>query len=279
MGRGPEANVAFDGAGLLVAGGEDVGFESAAAVRIIDVIGSREPEAEDVIGHVARRQTIGLTIDAVVGSALCVLKEAVSLPLQGAEPQTKTIADGDVDDGLQQTLTMVADARLGFQPEGVARHLLENGNAAIQSRAAVQSRLRPLLDLDAVDVEHLAVGGSDLGDRNPVLEQRHARFSRRRGIVRRDASQRDARQQTVLKLDHQSRRHLGDTVQFGRPQALQRRAVIGADRHRHFRDSLRALLRRHDDLPDFRSGLGNGQCLRLRLSIGRTGPPKHGRRQ
>ena len=188
VGRRPEAQVALDRAGLLVAGKEDIGLEGAAAVGVVAVVCSREPEVEGVGGRVARCQSIGLAVDVVIGSALGVLQEAVSLALQRPDAKAELLVHRKIGHGLRQSLTMVAQPGADLQAERAGRHFLESGNPPVQGRATMQGRLRTLFDLDAVDVEHLAIGRSNLRDRHAVLEEGDPRLGRRRCIVRGDAA-------------------------------------------------------------------------------------------
>ncbi|MNE06321.1 hypothetical protein D3C80_989060 [compost metagenome] len=210
------------------------------------------------------RQAEGLGLDAVVVlAAQQVLDRAVARLHPRGQAQSRRLADRGVHEALDRAIAEVAGLgpHLGVElaRTGAVLHQIDRPD---QGAATIEGRLRPLGDLDPLQIEQLDIGAARLGDRHPVLKHGNARLGRGRARVRGDAAHHKARIIRRLVL-HQEARHEGRQLfELLNAQVLEELAAIGCQGEGHLDGVLRTQLGGDDDVVH-RRDVVLGRALRL----------------
>ena len=248
------------------------------AVRAVLLIIADQVEAEVALFAVeAAADRLG--VDRVeVRAAQQIFDIAVALADAAGQAHRHAFADRRIDHRLAQPAVIIAVGDAPRRREaGRVRLVLHDVDRADQRAAPVERRLRPLGDLDPLDVEQLDIGAARLGDGDAVLEDGDARLVGRRAAVRRDAAHDEAGIVGRLVLHLEARHEAREGVEFIEAEAVELLGPRDAQRHRHVDRILFAQLRGDDDRIA-RIGLRLGD-LGLRGGGGECGKADGGQRQ
>ena len=164
------------------------------------------------------------------------------------EPQQDFVVHGNVDISLEFPGAVIAAAGGQGCVEFVDRLFRDDADRTDLGAASEERLLRPLENLDAVDIVKFHDRAARPAERDAVEEDGDTRIFVCRAAVGRDASDREARVIGTLRRDLESGHEGREIVESLDPVDVEKLRAIGGDRDRHREDRFLALLRSDDDL-------------------------------
>ncbi len=165
---------------------------------------------------------------------------------RGAVLERAGVPEGPADRALHPLGSAVAHTDARGCLELIGRVLGADDDRAADGVASVQGALRPLQDLDLLDVEEFLVELIGIAFQHSVDQHRDRRFA---VTSLRDAAHGDERVACVLRLDDRHvRDHRDEVARVRDPGLLDRLLRYDVHRDRHVAKGLIAFARRHNDL-------------------------------